>query len=216
MKLSLAQELMLLALKDDKGTLATESSSLKIGLAGSLIMELLFDDRIMMVDNKVQVLNPSTHPDAFLEETLGYIRDSKKPRKLKDWVSRINGKMPKLIKEMTHSLVIAGILHHEEDKVLWVFPHHKFPTNDATPELLIRRRIENVVLGGNTPDERTSALISIALACQLTGELFEKSDRKEAKKRMKAISKASESSVVGKVIDEMHAAVATVIVVAGS
>ncbi len=215
MKLSLAQELLLLALKDEKGTLAVDSTYVKVGLTGAMLLELLLEERLDVVDKKIRVKNPSVHPDPFLEGVLEQIRDSKKERKLKDWVSRLSDKSPKLIKEMTTSLVAAGILRHEEGRILWVFPHHKHPTNDPTPELLIRRRIDDVVLGGSTPDARTSSLISIALACELTGELFEKHVRREAKKRMKEITKANEQGaiVIGHVIQEIQAAIGAVIAV---
>jgi golgi phosphoprotein 3 len=213
MKLSMAQELLLLALKDEKGTLAVDSTYVKVGLTGALLLELILDERLEVVDKKVRVKNPSVQLDPFLEDVMEHIRTSKKERKLKDWVSRISDKSPKLIREMTTSLVAEGILHHEEGRILWVFPHHKYPTDDPAPESLIRRRIDDAVLGGSTPDPRTSALISLALACELTGELFEKHVRREAKKRMKEITKANEQGavVVGQVIQEIQAAVTVVI-----
>lgn len=213
MKLSLAQELLLLALKDEKGTLAVESMFLRHGLAGALLLELLFEGRLAIVDKKVKLIDGSTHPDPFLEGTLVYIRESKKERKLKDWVKRLAEKQSKLVREMTTSLVAAGILQHEEGKILWVFPHHTYPTNDPTPELLIRRRIDDVILGGSTPDDRTSALISLALACRLAGELFEKDVRRDAKKRMKEIAKSNQggAAAVKQAIEDVEAAVIVIL-----
>jgi golgi phosphoprotein 3 len=216
MKLSMAQELLLLALKDEKGTLAASSTFVKVGLTGAMLLELILDGYLDVVEKKVVVRNPSIHPDPFREDVMLLIRESKKERKLKSWVHRLSDKMPKLVKQMTTSLIAAGIVRHEKGKILWVFPHHKFPTHDPAPEMVIRRRIDDVVLGGSTPDDRTSALIALALACELTGELFDKTERKQAKKRMKEITKANTegAEVVGQVIQEIQAAVVVVIAAA--
>ncbi len=216
MTLHMAHELLLLALKDDKGTLAVDSDQLRVGLVGALLVEWLLEGRLAVEDKKVVVRNESMHPDPVQESILAVIRDRQKPRSLKEWVEHLSEKFPRLIRDLENDLVAAGILRHESGKVLWVFPQHTYPTSDPSPELAIRRRIDDVVLAGSSPDARTAALISIALACDLQGELFDKSVKREAVKRAREVAKSSEGSVVGQVIEEMNVALAMIIVVAAS
>ncbi len=213
MKLNLAEELLLLALKDEKGSFAMGKNIFQIAAAGALLMELLIEERISVFEKKVVVNNPSIHSDPFLNEALLILQSAKKPRKVKDWVQILNSKMKGLIQNLLDSLVAKGILKHEEGKILWVFPDHRFPTDDAGPEQGIRQDIYDVVLAGSSPDPRTATLISLILSCDLTNEIFEKPDRSAAKKRMKKIAKEfKDASPVHHAIAEAQAAVAVTVV----
>lgn len=212
--LSLAEELMLLALRDDKGSvLFSASTALPYGLSGAVLLDLLFQEKITIKENKVKSTTSKLPDEEILKETLTLIRNSTKERKLQYWVQHIHSKIKKLDKRVTNGLVEKGILKHEEAKVLWVFSVDRYPTLDAVPELEIRRKIKNVVLNRHEPAEREIALISLVKACELVNEVFEKGERKQAKKRIKEII---EDEAVGKavsqVVQEITTAVMTVII----
>ncbi len=97
---------------------------------------------------------------------------------------------------------------------LAIFPTTRYPQADPRPEYALRERVRSVLRGMARPDERTAALISLVDACDLTGALFEKGERREAKKRAKEIRK---SQPIGSAVAQTVEAVkAVVIMAAGS
>ena len=76
------------------------------------------------------------------------------------------------------------------------------------PEFGIRERVRSGLRGLTEPDDRTAALISLVHACDLTGMLFEKGERREAKKRAKEISAGQPvGSAVAQTVEAVRAAV---------
>jgi len=182
-----AEELLLLALHDEKGTVVTNASmALPFGLAGALLADLILGDRLHLEDGKVTVISTATTGNEILDEALAMVAQSKKDRKLDHWIGKLSG-MKDLRNRLLDRLVQEGILRRDEHRVLWVFPSHRYPTQEASPELLIRERIRAVILYDTEPDARTSMLISLANACELWKEILDREERKQAKARIKEI-----------------------------
>lgn len=206
--LSLSEKLMLLALHDEKGSvLFSASTALPYGLAGALIIDLVFQERIALTEGKVKVRNPSPTGDGLLDETLQLIRASDKPRDIKYWVQRIYSKVKNLHKRVSNELIEKGILERREQKILWVFPSRRYPTINAAPENEIRKNIHEVVLRYKAPEKEDIALLSLVKSCDLIKEVFDKPDRKIAKKRIEAIITGE---IIGKAVTEVVTAVVAI------
>jgi Golgi phosphoprotein 3 len=209
--LKLSEELLLLALKDKKGTLVSSASmALPYGLAGAALMELTLRGRLRLKDGKFAVNNPTPTGDDLLDEALTRIRSSKKERKSKYWVSKLSG-IKKMKNRLLDRLVDQGILRREERRILRVIPSKRYPTVYSGPEMKLRERIRSVVLEGKKPDERTMIIISLLYACKLVNEVFEKDERKKAKERIKEISKGD---AVGKAVSDTVAGIQAAVMVA--
>jgi hypothetical protein len=189
--LSLAEELLLLALHDEKGTvLMTGSTGLPYGLAGASLIELI-DAGLLRVEGKTLGAAASgTAHDEVLDGILAQVRSAQRARDLKYWVSRIGRSGGKIKARVADRLVGKGILQKEEHRVLLIFPTTRFPQVNPMPEYGARERIRAALRGMTPPDERTAALIGLAYACDLIGRLFEKGERREAKKKAKDIAKS--------------------------
>jgi len=208
-KLSLAEELLLLALNDEKGTvLMAGSFGLPYGLAGALLIELV-DAGLLRIEGKGLIVVPAgTARDEVLDEVLGLVRGSAKTRDLKHWVGKIGRSAGKIRRKLADRLVDRRILQKEEHRLLLIFPTKRYPQTDPMPEYGIRERVRQALRGMTPPDERTAALISLVHACELTGMLFDKGERREAKRRAKEISASQPvGSAVARVIEASKAAV---------
>lgn len=213
MTLNLPEKLLLLGLNDEKGSVVFSSSTaLPYGLAGAILLELLFQKRLHLLDDKISVIDRKPTGDALLDETLALITASEKPRKAKYWVNKIHGKIKKVQDRLAEGLVEKGILQKEEKKILWLIPYHRYPAKNMTEELAIRDKIRNAVFNHRDVDEQLLSLISLMHTCQLTNEVFDKSERKTAKKSIKEMSKSElVSKAVSDAVDAANAAIIAVI-----
>ncbi len=213
MTLNLPEKLLLLGLNDEKGSVVFSSSTaLPYGLAGAVLLELLFQKRLHLLDDKLSVIDRKPTGDALLDETLALIAASEKLRKAKYWVNKIHGKIKKMQDRLAEGLVKKGILQKEEKKFLWLIPYRRYPTVNPASEMDIREQIRGAVLNSRAVDERLLSLISLMHACQLTTEVFDKSERKIAKKRIKEMSKNERvSKAVSDAVDAANAAIIAII-----
>jgi len=201
--LSLSEELLLLALHDEKGSvLFNSSTSLPYGLVGTGLLELLFQNRIVLKEKNIECINQTPVGDPILDEMLKLIVSSTKIRNVKYWIPKIQSKVKHIRERLTDSLVQKGILRREGHKILGVFPSSRYPTQNPSSEFEIRNRIRNVVLFDHPPKEREIALISLIKVCGLINEVFEKNERKKARQRIKELSK---DEVIGKMVSEVVA-----------
>ncbi len=196
--LSLAEELLLLALEDESGKVSSSASnSLDSGIAGAAVMELVLRGKLGMEDGKLVVEDASPTGDSQLDELLGQIEDSRKPRGAEHWVSVFGGRS--LRDDLIKRLVGKGVLKEEEDRILWIFPTRSYPTDDATPERELRRRVRAVALEGAASEPKDAALLSLVKACDLTGEVFAPEEEPRVRERLEHIS---EDELIGKAVSD--------------
>jgi Golgi phosphoprotein 3 len=208
--LTLPEELLLLALRDKKGTvISSASTALPYCLAGAVLLELTIMDKIVLEEGKVIVKDATPTGDDIFDEALAKIQASKKIHKSSHWVEKIKG-IKKLKDRLLDRLVQHSILRREEHKVLWVIPTERYPTLNGTPEMKRRELIRSALLHNVKPDERTAVLISLVKACNLVKEIFEKEERKTAKKRIKEIAK---EEVVGKAVSDIVGGIEAAVVI---
>lgn len=182
---TLAEDLLLLALDDDRGTVSWQrSTELSYGLGGALLTDLALQERIDSVDKKIVISDPSPTGDRLLDAALATTRAPKKPRDAKHWVEKLGGRNG-LKEQLARRPVARGILREQEHTFLWVFHDPRFPTSDPGPETSIRDQIRDVAVAGAEPDTRTLLLFSLVSTCNLTDGLFTREERKQAKLRIK-------------------------------
>ena len=186
--LNLMEELLLLALDDEKGKIISSSScALPYGLRGALLLELFLAEKIDVVDKKIVVINKNNTGDEVLDNALNLIDTYHKQKTVKFWIKKLTSKMKELRKGLLNQLIVKGILEQQDKKVLWVIPATRYPTKNPVIENRVRKRIIGIVLHNDKLDERSSMLISLINACELIKEVFPKDNLKDAKKKIKNI-----------------------------
>ncbi|WP_192810149.1 GOLPH3/VPS74 family protein [Actinomadura rudentiformis] len=167
--LPLADEFLLLALRENDGRLLVQSSVVRAGLAGAFLSELTLAGRITLAGDHITVSDPSPLGDPDLDAALGRIAGESKPRKPEWWVSRlIDNDLTKL---RLARLTELGILDAEAFRILGLIPSKRHPARDAGPELEIRTRLAAALDAGHA-DDRTTTLLALAHASGLTSRLF--------------------------------------------
>lgn len=188
-QLLLHQEVMLLAIRDDKGTFS--EGMFLYSVAGAMVSELLMRQRIVAGQDKKQfvgVIDKSSTGDEILNELLAKIHESKKPRSLQHWVFTASN-LPKLKHRIASQLCDMGILRHDERKVLWLFTQQVYPELDGTYEDAIRDRMGKVMFDDNVkPDGPTAVLIALASHAGLLKANFAPEELRQRKARIKQLA----------------------------
>ncbi|WP_327350807.1 GOLPH3/VPS74 family protein [Streptomyces sp. NBC_01304] len=193
MKLTLPEELVLIAFDDQSGG-GKARVGVDYAVAGLTLVELAVAGRVdVQEDDAVTVLDARPTGTAFVDAELAKIveGDGASMGKLlrRAHRSALNGAV--------ESLVARGVLKREKGRAFGVLPVTRFPQADAAPEREIRDRLSAAVLQGEEPDERTAALVAVLNGARLWGKAFPGQDRKQVKKRMDEIS---EGQWVGPVV----------------
>ncbi len=205
------EEIMLLTLRDEEGTIATGYSEYLI--AGAILAELLFDRHISVGDTWKQLVDvQSKKPtgDPIIDECLKRIAAGKRRGSLETWVSRLAG-TKNLRHKVARQLCDRGILRADEDKVLLIFTKRVYPEIDPLPEKRIIDQLKTAIFTDRNPlDPRTVVLISLANGGDLLNQIF---GRKDVKARKKRVEQIVNGELAGKATKEMIAACETAMMV---
>jgi len=210
-ELFLHEEIMLLALRDEKGTV-TSGTNYTYGMGGAILAELLLGERLRLFTPKkkplAEAVGSGRFGDPVIDECLDKVRNAKKRASLETWVSRFVG-VKKLHHRVAEGLAKRGILRVETDRVLGIFSRKIYPEVDPGPEKRILARLRRVIFqGASDVDPRTVALVSLAHHTGLLKVAFDKRELKDQKGR---IEKIMNGDLTGKAtkqaIEAMQAAV---------
>lgn len=212
--LHIYQEITLLALRDETGTVSI--ANLAQALGGAILAELILEKRVSLSPDKkrfVDLLDGSPSGDAVIDECLDKLKRAKRRARLATWVSRFAA-----IKALHHkaakSLCELNILKHESRKVFLIFDRNVYPEIDPTPEKEIIERIEHVIFTKpTTVNERDLILISLANASGLLVKTF---GRKRLKPHLKDIKSLTEGELCGQVTSEVIDAINVTAVIAAT
>ena len=163
----IAEDLLLLLLHDEKGTVS--SAHADVALGGALLIELALAEAVVVRERtsiwssaKVAAVPGTGVEDPVLAEALR--RVAERERAASDLVNRL-GKGTRAA--LTDRLVQRGILRREDDKVLGLFPRTRWPEADGQHEDAVRGLLTAVLVQGLDPDPRTAALVALLHALSI-------------------------------------------------
>ncbi|MBD5780369.1 GPP34 family phosphoprotein [Pelagicoccus sp. NFK12] len=209
--LHLYQEITLLALRDDKGTVAIDH--LAQVLAGALAAELVLKNKISLSNDKkkfVDLQDASPTGDLLLDECLDKLSNAKRRAKLETWVSRF-ASIKRIHHKAAQSLCQLGILRQDTGKLLLIFNRTIYPEVDPKPESQIVERLEQAIFSSKTDlSPQDTLLVSLANASGLLSRIF---GRKRIKPERKRIKQIVEGEAVGKATQQVIEAIQIAIIV---
>ena len=212
--LYLHDEIMLLALKDEEGTIAS-GTMYNYAVGGAIIAELLLKQKINVDPARkkklVSVVNTEPLNDSLIDEWLIKMSSAKRRKSLQDWVSRIAN-----TRDLKHRIALQlcqqGILKMDEKKVLLLFTQRIYPEINPAPEKRIIDRLYHAIFTDtNDIDARTIVLLSLAKSANILPFIFGK---KEIKQRKNRIERIVNGEIAGKATKEAIEAMQAAVMVA--
>jgi len=187
--LSLPEEIMLLALHDEEGTIEM-GSMYAYAIGGAVLAELLMRDRVHLDSSKkrsVHLVNAKPLGDPLLDDCLTKIQESRKQAAAQTWVANFAN-----LKDLKHRLAMRlcdrGILRADEDKILLLFSRRIYPEVDPKPEKEMAERLRQAIFTEDDHlDTRTVVLVSLAHSAGLLKMVFDKKDLKGRTERIERI-----------------------------
>ena len=215
MRLTLAEELVLVATDKDGSVDKKAWTSLDNGIAGAGLLELVLAGRIALEDEKITVADATPTGNRLPDEALEAIVASGRPRTVKHWI----GKLAKggVRRSVYAQLDERGVLAPERGKFLGLVPRTRQVEVDPGPEQEVRARLRAAGLG-QAPDldARTVALASLVKACGLVSAVFEREDRKAADERIAELAASDAVGAAVKAVTDATAAAAAAAIIASS
>jgi hypothetical protein len=190
----IAEDLLLLLLDDEKGTMAAASHERPL-FGGALLIELALDGVVEVAEKtsvwrtaKVQAVPGATAEDPLLAAALAEVAE--KPRSAQDLTSRI-GKGVR--DQLLDRLVSRGLVERHETKVLGLFPHTTWPAADLGRERAVRQQLQAVLVSGLDPDPRTGALVALLASVDQAHRAVDRGalSSREVRKRAKQVSEGA-------------------------
>ena len=212
--LYLHEEIMLLALRDEEGTIAA-APMYQYAIGAAVLAELLVNQRIAIDQSRsrklVDLVSSTPFGEPLLDHCLEKITAAKRRAALQTWVSRFAG-----VKNLKHlvarRLCRRGILRADEDKVLLIFTRKIYPEVNPEPERkLIERLRQAIFTDAPDVDPRTVVLVSLAKSASLLRVVFDKKRLKARKARMEQIVNGE---ITGKAAQEAIQAMQAAVMVA--
>lgn len=208
------EEIMLLALREEEGTIAT-GTMYQYAIGGAILSELLMRERIRIDNSKnkklVNLIGSTQIGEPIIDECLEKIRTVKRPASLQMWISRF-ASIKNLKNRVAEQLCKRGILRVDEDKILLLFTRKLYPEVNPKPEKdLIERLRVAIFTDSKAVDARTIVLISLANSAGLLKIPF---DKKLLKGRKERIEQIVNGDLIGKAAKEVIAAIQAAVMVA--
>jgi len=185
--LSLFEEVILLTLKDEKGTFYAKNYLPAV--AGAIMAEFLLTGRIEIEGKRklVNLISEEPFGDPLLDEILLKIQGAKRRASLQTWVQRITT-TSKLSRRTLEGLCRRNILREDEQQILVLFKHKVYPEVDHTAEQRIIWKLHEAIFSLREDLEpRVVVLLALAKAADLLAIPFERRELKEQKQRIKSI-----------------------------
>jgi hypothetical protein len=158
----IAEDLLLLLLDDEKGTLPAVTS-VDEALGGAVLVELAL---MRTVDVRkgdgawgsetVHATGAPAPDDPVLRDALAVVEE--KERTAQDLVARVGKGLREMLSER---LVERGFLERRDGRVLGIFPRTRWPAVNGAHETDVRRGLSTALVHGVTPDDRTAALVAL-------------------------------------------------------
>ena len=189
--LTFTEEILLLLLDDEDGEFAPiPEDNLMCALAGAVLMDLAFANRIDTDPRKLTVIDPTPTGNPILDSTLARLAAHQLGLSTRIWIRALSVEDASNIRaQALDSLVERGILEQRAKKFLWVFRARRYPTLDGRAEREVKLRIGDLLHSDDIPDPREVALICLVDACNMLGDIFPDGEIEQCRPRIDQLRK---------------------------
>ena len=206
MPITLAEQLLLLALHDSMGRRSTWTR-IDAGLAGALILDLLRHGWAQERAGDVLAFRVDWQAEPrLLADAARAIRKSAGPRGVRGWVAQLPEELKPIQHCVARSLVERGVLGERRRALLGVLPRMSFPERDPVPERRLRAGLREALLAEREPTDDEALLVPLLASYRLIEDLVPRDRRNDARLRAREIARRDPESPSGAVATAMEAA----------
>ena len=190
--LFLHEQVLLLALKPEQGTIDHKAGSYLLGLGGAIFGDLVLTGRLKVSPGDkrlVSLANDTPLGHDVLDSCLAWVAGAKKPAAVQFWVSRFS-RTKHLKNRVARALCEKRVLREEEGQVLLFFKRAVFPQVNPAPRFEILNKLRSTVFSENRDLEANLAMLTaLARVTGILGMYFDRHDLKHRKERLERITR---------------------------
>lgn len=206
--LTLAEQLLLLALDDASGKLLPlPERTFDYALAGAVLADLTRAGRIKVTGDSIDII--STESVESRAEDFGLLElEQSSAGSLRGALTHLAAEVNGLRHKLTDQLLARGILRKQDHEFLWVFHYSRYPLADKDAENAVKQRLRNRILMPEIPaTESDHLLISLVHICELDGLLLSEEEQSQHASRLAEIARNDKiGAAVQACLDEIQRA----------
>lgn len=189
----LHEQVLLMALKDQKGTIEFRAGDYPYAVAGALLAELLLNRCLRSARNEegdplIELADATPLGEPLLDESLDLIEQTGEPRTAARWIDRLS-RIEALKHKVALGLCRKGVLKDSEEKVLLFFTRKIYPEVNPDPEHVMVEHLRRAIFSEKMEhDPRTAILLSLTVPTGLLAIHFDADDLKKRQERIRQIA----------------------------
>jgi golgi phosphoprotein 3 len=188
--LTMLEEVVLLAVDERNGRLrSTREFGTAYALVGAVFFDLALARKIDTDTDTIHIVDASPTGNPILDRMLARMAARPDRTTVRGWIEEMFLQRDDLEGEALQSLITAGILRHEQSKLLWIIDVERFPVVDSKPQQHVKIRLAQAILSDVIPETRDIMLVSIAEQCGLLGYVLSESELENRQERIRMLSK---------------------------
>ncbi|MEA5365539.1 GPP34 family phosphoprotein [Amycolatopsis sp., V23-08] len=157
-RLTLVDSFFFLGHDEFTGRAVLGRTSLGIGLAGAVLCDLLFTDRITVEDRKVRPITRRLPGIPTMDRAFSEILSETAAHGVRDWIDHLRATLPSITAD---NLISLGLVRRAPDRVL-LRRTHRYPPADLLVSTAARSRARSAVFGVDRPDPHSACLALLA------------------------------------------------------
>lgn len=172
--LMIFEEIFLLALDDEKGTiLPFAKKTIAHALSGGILTELTLQGKVCSNEKRrLEVIGADFTGDEILDETIREIQASEKAHKPSYWVSQLSERPKKLRERIGQGLVARDLVHQEEKRFFWRSPSPAEDGGASFSKFEMKNPLRAAILSSGESGSRDLALLNVAASAGLLDLIF--------------------------------------------
>ena len=187
--LTFSEDLVLLLNDEDGAPLPVRQDIVASALAGAVLMDLAFANRIDTDLEALFVNDPTPVGNPALDRILARIAARTEVCDTKTWLGVLSVEEAPTIQEQTLAgLVEQGVLTVRESRIPWV-RGRRYPSGDGKAATELRQHVADVLSSDEIPDPRDVALISLLDACEILPDIFPRQEIEDYRPRIALLRK---------------------------
>ena len=182
---TLGEDLVLLSIRPDNGTIATKSR-LGYGLRGSELVRLAATGRVGITGDRIVVLGGQPTGDEQLDAALASLAGARRPPRPKTWVGHPGSQ---IVNTYLARLAATGAIRPERGTVLAFVPVVRWRIADSARAADARARLDAIARATGPVDTAQAAFAGLASASSLGPVLYPGWANRQLRQRLERIAK---------------------------